>query len=67
MFGLKPPTPHAPDEWIKKFGELPLMYQPGERWLYHTGSEILGVLIARASGKPFETISSKSASSSHSA
>jgi len=25
-----------------------LAYQPGERWLYNTGSEMLGVLIARA-------------------
>ena len=43
----------GPDAWIKNFGELPLMYQPGERWLYHTGSDILGVLISRASGKSF--------------
>ncbi len=28
------------------------MYQPGERWMYHTGSDVLGVLIARASGRP---------------
>ena len=55
ILGLKPASPHAPDEWIKRFGSLPLMYQPGERWLYHTGSDVLGVLIARASGKPFET------------
>ena len=30
------------------------MFQPGERWLYHTGADVLGVLIARASGQPFE-------------
>jgi hypothetical protein len=24
----------------------PLAYQPGERWLYNSGTEILGVLIA---------------------
>jgi CubicO group peptidase (beta-lactamase class C family) len=29
------------------------MSQPGEQWLYHTGSDVLGVLIARASGQPF--------------
>jgi len=49
--GFKPPTPHTPDQWIKKLGELPLMYQPGERWQYHMGSDVLGVLIARASGR----------------
>jgi CubicO group peptidase (beta-lactamase class C family) len=47
-----PPTPHAPDEWIKRFGSLPLMYQPGERWLYNVGSLILGVLVARVAGQP---------------
>lgn len=53
--GLKPRTPHSPDEWLRQFAKLPLMYQPGERWLYHTGSDVLGVLVARASGQPFET------------
>jgi len=47
--------PLAPDEWVKNLGNLPLIYQPGESWLYHTGSEILGVLIARASGQTLET------------
>jgi CubicO group peptidase (beta-lactamase class C family) len=41
------------DDYMKKVGSLPLMYQPGSRWLYHTGSDLLGVLIARASGKSF--------------
>lgn len=54
IMGLKPPTPHDPDTWIARFGSLPLMYQPGERWLYHTGSDVMGVLIARAAGMPFE-------------
>src|SRR5437879_5140435 len=27
-----PRTPHSPDEWINRFGSLPLMDQPGERW-----------------------------------
>ncbi len=30
---------------------VPLVHQPGEGWLYHTGSDVLGVLIARATGK----------------
>jgi CubicO group peptidase (beta-lactamase class C family) len=50
-----PQTPPAPDEWIRRLGTLPLMYQPGERWMYNTGSDALGVLIERASGQPFET------------
>jgi CubicO group peptidase (beta-lactamase class C family) len=47
-------TPHAPDEWIRRLGTLPLMHQPGEGWMYNTGSDVLGVLIERASGQPFE-------------
>ena len=57
QIGMGPPEPAAlpaPDEWIRRLGTLPLMYQPGERWLYNTGSDVLGVLIARAAGQPFE-------------
>ena len=46
-----PRTPHDPDEWLKRFATLPLMYQPGERWQYNTGSLVLSVLVARASGQ----------------
>ncbi|MGH8429818.1 MAG: serine hydrolase domain-containing protein, partial [Solimonas sp.] len=41
------------DEFMQRLGSLPLIYQPGERWLYHIGSDVLGVLIARASGQSF--------------
>jgi CubicO group peptidase (beta-lactamase class C family) len=51
----QPSLPPGPDEWIRRFGTLPLMQEPGEKWMYHTGSDVLGVLIARASGQPFET------------
>src|SRR5260370_21127372 len=51
----KPLLPPAPDEWIRRLGTLPLMDQPGERWMYHTGSDVLGVLIARASSRPLDT------------
>jgi CubicO group peptidase (beta-lactamase class C family) len=47
-----PRTPHSPDEWIKRFATLPLMYQPGERWQYNTGSLVLSVLVARAAKQP---------------
>jgi CubicO group peptidase (beta-lactamase class C family) len=55
--GMGPPEPGvtpAPDEWMRRLGSLPLAYQPGARWQYHLGSEVLGVLIARASGQSFE-------------
>jgi CubicO group peptidase (beta-lactamase class C family) len=48
-----PMTPHAPDEWMRRFGTLPLMHQPGERWMYNTGSLLQGVLVARASDRDF--------------
>lgn len=44
--------PGTHDEFMRCLGRLPLAHQPGERWLYHMSAEILGVLIARASGKP---------------
>ena len=37
---------------MKRLGRLPLLYQPGEQWLYHTPADALGVLMARASGQP---------------
>jgi CubicO group peptidase (beta-lactamase class C family) len=45
------PFADTPDEFMKRLGSLPLAHQPGEQWLYHMGAEILGVLIARVSGK----------------
>jgi len=58
QIGMGPPSPAAmpaPDEWISRLGTLPLMYQPGERWMYNTGFDVLSVLLARASGQPLET------------
>jgi CubicO group peptidase (beta-lactamase class C family) len=55
--GLSPgpePAPIEPDEWMKRLGNLPLVHQPGEKWMYHTGSDVLGVLMARATGRPLE-------------
>ncbi len=43
----------SPDEWMRRLGALPLVYQPGERWMYHTAADVTGVLIARATGKSF--------------
>ncbi len=52
-----PPHPDGmpePDEWMRRLGTLPLMHQPGASWMYNTGADVLGVLVARASGLPFE-------------
>lgn len=45
----------TPDELMKRYGSLPLLHQPGEKWLYNSGSDILGVLIARVTGQTLET------------
>ncbi|WP_207782646.1 serine hydrolase [Phytoactinopolyspora limicola] len=41
----------SPDEWIGRLGSLPLVHQPGERWMYDTAADVTGVLIARATGR----------------
>jgi CubicO group peptidase (beta-lactamase class C family) len=54
-----PPDPAIqpdPDTWIANLGTLPLMAQPGERWMYNTGASVLGVLLARATGEPFADV-----------
>jgi CubicO group peptidase (beta-lactamase class C family) len=56
---IGPPQPDDfidPDTWIARFGELPLMAQPGERWLYNTGAHVLSVLCARAVGASYDEI-----------
>jgi len=60
--GMGAPSPSKtpePDEWMRRLASLPLMAQPGETWLYNTGSDVLGVLIARASGAPLENVLQK--------
>jgi CubicO group peptidase (beta-lactamase class C family) len=56
---LGPPNPDAiadPDTWMAALGSLPLMAQPGERWLYNTSAQVLGVLVARAAGESFAEV-----------
>ena len=56
---IGPPNPDVqpdPDTWIARLGTLPLLAQPGERWLYNTGASVLGVLIARAVGQPIAEV-----------
>jgi CubicO group peptidase (beta-lactamase class C family) len=50
--GPDDPEP-PPDEWIRRLGALPLVYQPGERWMYEVAANLTVVLIARATGMSF--------------
>jgi CubicO group peptidase (beta-lactamase class C family) len=43
------------DEYMRNLGSLPLLAQPGERWMYDVSSNVLGVLVARASGRSLGT------------
>ena len=52
----EPQVPPPPDEWMRRLSSLPLLYQPGERWLYNTGADVLGVLVARAAGEPLDVV-----------
>jgi CubicO group peptidase (beta-lactamase class C family) len=56
---LGPPDPDVqpdPDTWIANLGTLPLLAQPGDRWMYNTGASVLGVLLARAAGQPIADV-----------
>jgi CubicO group peptidase (beta-lactamase class C family) len=54
-----PPSPArmpGPDEYLALLGSVPLEHQPGARWLYHVSLDVLGVLVGRAAGRPFEDV-----------
>lgn len=48
---MLPSQAPATEEWLRKLGSLPLLAQPGERWMYQVSGDVLGVLIARVSGQ----------------
>ncbi len=48
----EPAVPPEPDAWLAELATLPLLAQPGARWLYNTSGQVLGVLAARAAGEP---------------
>lgn len=50
--GREPAAFPAPDAWMAELARVPLLYQPGEAWLYDTCSTLQGVLIARVTGQP---------------
>ncbi|HZU61851.1 MAG TPA: serine hydrolase domain-containing protein [Solirubrobacteraceae bacterium] len=56
---IGPPQPELqPDieTWIAHLGRLPLLAQPGERWMYNTGASVAGVLCTRAANQSFPDV-----------
>jgi len=47
------PGDYSMDDWMARLGALPLAYPPGQRWHYGFSTDVLGVLIQRASGMSF--------------
>ena len=52
-FGVKP---SGLEETIGQLAGLPLEFSPGERWNYSVATDVLGYLIQKIEGKPFETV-----------
>ncbi|MEE4299510.1 MAG: serine hydrolase domain-containing protein [Pseudomonadales bacterium] len=42
------------DNFVERIAAIPLIDQPGERWSYSVASDLLGALVERASGMPFD-------------
>ena len=49
--GREPQSFPEPDVWMAELARVPMLYQPGEAWLYDTCSTLQGVLVARVSGQ----------------
>jgi CubicO group peptidase (beta-lactamase class C family) len=52
-FGVKP---SGLEETIGQLAKLPLEFSPGERWNYSVSTDVLGYLIQKLEGAPFETV-----------
>ena len=46
----------APDDWITKLSQLPLIHQPGTMMSYGSATDLLGFLIARIEGEPLGAV-----------
>ena len=49
-FGMGIASEMTPDAWLKSLAELPLVYQPGERFNYGMSIDVLGFVAARVLG-----------------
>lgn len=49
LWGPNPPD-MDPDAYLARLIELPLAAQPGQRWMYHSGADLLSVLLGKVAG-----------------
>jgi CubicO group peptidase (beta-lactamase class C family) len=40
--------------FMDKLSRVPLLFQPGERWMYSYATDVCGALVERISGRPFD-------------
>jgi CubicO group peptidase (beta-lactamase class C family) len=45
-------VPFGADQFASRLGSLPLAHHPGETFMYHTGDDVLRILIARIARQP---------------
>jgi CubicO group peptidase (beta-lactamase class C family) len=47
-------TAQTMDEFVERLARVPLSHQPGERFSYGVSTDVLGAIIAKVSGQPFD-------------
>lgn len=52
-YDSRKPTP-GPDEFLRQVSKMPLLFQPGARWSYSIGLDVLAIVIARVTGQSYE-------------
>lgn len=40
-------------EWVERIADIPLAFQPGERWMYGLSADVLGAVIEAATGQRY--------------
>lgn len=49
--GIERPRVASMAEWADRVAQIPLRHEPGSRWLYGSGIDLLGALVERAAGQ----------------
>ena len=49
-------TPLTPAEFLRRTASVPLLFEPGTKWSYSMGLDVLGLVIERITGKGLEAV-----------